>query len=138
MPFNDLLMNPILIERIVAPCFLLMGLSHLIQPRMWVRFFELVRQSGAAGAIIGLYTLPFGLLLIVGHNVWVFDWPVFLTVAGWGMTIKSAIYLLVPGAADRALASNAARSEWSYRLVGALAVACGGIITWQAWTPIIP
>jgi len=132
------MMNPIILERIMAPGFLLMGLSHLIQPRMWVRFFELVRQSGAAGAIIGLYTLPLGLLLIVGHNVWVLDWPVFLTICGWGMTIKSAIYLLVPGSAERALSSAAAQSEWSYRLVGAAAAVCGGIITWQAWAPIIP
>jgi uncharacterized protein YjeT (DUF2065 family) len=130
------MMNPIIIERIVAPALLLMGLSHLIQPRMWVRFFELERQSGAAGAIIGLYTLPLGLVLIVGHNVWVLDWPVFLTVCGWGMTIKSAIYLLVPSAADRALSSNTAKSEWSYRFVGALAAVISAIITWQAWAPM--
>jgi hypothetical protein len=77
-------MAPQIIQRVVAPGFLLMGLSHLLQPRLSVRFFELVRQTGAAGMIIPMYTLPLGLVLIVGHNRWVWDWPVFLTMPAGG------------------------------------------------------
>src|SRR5690349_10978403 len=97
-------MDPITIERIFGPAFLVMGLSHLLQPQLWVRFFGLVPQSGPAAIIIPLYTLPFGLFLIATHNIWSCDWPLFLTIAGWGMTIKSTLYLLIPGLADRALA----------------------------------
>ena len=127
-------MDPKIVQAVVAPAFLLMGLSHLLQPRIWVRFFEVVRATGAAGMIIPMYTLPLGLVLIVGHNVWVWDWPVLLTIAGWGMTIKSALYLLIPGFADRVLERNIAKSPRSYQVAGAFIALLGGVLTWQAWT----
>jgi hypothetical protein len=46
-----------------------MGLAHLIQPRLWVRFFEVVRQTGLAAVIVPLYTLPLALVLIATHNI---------------------------------------------------------------------
>jgi uncharacterized protein YjeT (DUF2065 family) len=126
-------MNPIIVERIFAPAFVLMGLSHLLQPQLWVRFFEAVKQTGLAAAIIPLYTLPFGLVLIVGHNVWSWDWPLALTIAGWGMVIKSAAYLLVPALAERSL-EKMAKSSRSYQIVGGIAAFFGALLTWQSWT----
>jgi hypothetical protein len=101
---------------------------------MWVRLFELVRQTGSAAIIIALYTLPFGLFLIATHNIWSWDWLLFLTVAGWGMTIKSTLYLLVPGLADQMLAKRMATTSRGYQIVGAAATLIGAILTWQSWT----
>ena len=127
-------MDPTTIERVFGPAFLLMGLSHLLQPQMWVRFFELVHQTGSAAVIVGLYTLPFGLLLIATHNVWRWDSSVFLTIAGWAMTLKSAFYILIPGLADRMLTKRMATTPRGYQLVGALAIFFGAIITWKTWS----
>ncbi len=60
-------------------------------------------------------TLPIGVILIVGHNVWVWDWPLALTVAGWAMTIKCTLYLLVPHTADRVLDRNVAKTSRGYQ-----------------------
>lgn len=116
-----------------GPAFLLMGLSHLLQPQLWVRFFAVVRNTGLSAVIIPLLTLPFGLALIAGHNVWRWDWQVALTIAGWGMTIKSAAYLLIPGLADRALSKPMATAPRSFQVTGALMAIIGAILTWQAW-----
>jgi len=129
-------MNPTIVEAVMAPALMLIGLSHLVQPQLWVRFFEVVKQTGVAGLIIPICTLPFGLVLVVGHNLWVWDWPLFLTIAGWGITIKCTLYLLVPGLADWVLARNVAKSPRSYRTSGAIMALLGGIVTWQAWTVI--
>jgi hypothetical protein len=129
-------MNPTIIQAVFAPAFLLMGLSHLLQPQLWVRFFDVMRQTGLAAAIIPIYTLPFALVLIVGHNVWVWDWPLFLTIAGWGMTIKCALYLLVPGLTDRMLAKKMVKTARTFQIAGAIMAFFGGVLTWQAWTRI--
>jgi hypothetical protein len=129
-------MDPKIIQAVVSPGFLIMGLSHLVQPQLWVRFFEAVSQTGLAAVIIPLYTLPLALVLIVGHNVWVWDWPLFLTIAGWGMTIKCALYLLVPGLANRLLAKRMAKTARLYQISGAIATFFGGMLTWQAFTQI--
>jgi hypothetical protein len=127
-------MNPIIIQAVFAPAFLLMGLSHLVQPQLWVRFFAVMGQTGLAAAIIPIYTLPFGLVLIVGHNVWVWDWPLFLTIAGWGMTIKCALYLLAPGLTDRVLAKKMVKTPRTFQIAGAIMAFFGGMLTWQVWT----
>jgi hypothetical protein len=129
-------MDPKTVEAIVAPAFLLMGLSHLVQPRLWVRFFEVVRQTGLAAVIVPLYTLPLALVLIATHNLWTFGWPLFLTIAGWGMAIKSTLCLVVPGFVDRMLAKNYTKSNRSYQIIGAITALLGGILTWQSWTQI--
>lgn len=46
-------MDPKVVQAVVAPAFLLVGLSHLLQPRLWVRFFEVVRQGGVGAFVIG-------------------------------------------------------------------------------------
>ncbi len=127
-------MDPKVVQAVVAPAFLLIGLSHLVQPQLWVRFFELVKQTGIAALIIPMYTLPIGLVLIVGHNVWVWGWPLLLTLAGWLMTIKCAVYLLVPVAADRMLGKQLTKSALSFRIAGAIMAFFGGVLSWQAWT----
>jgi hypothetical protein len=129
-------MDPKIVEAVLAPAFLLMGLSHLLQPQLWVRFFDVVKQTGVAAAIIPMYTLPVALVLVVGHNVWVWDWPVALTIAGWGMTIKCALYLLMPGLVDRMLDRKMTKSTRTFQIVGAVMAFLGGIITWQAWSQL--
>jgi hypothetical protein len=127
-------MDPMNIQAVMAPAFLVLGLSHLVQPQLWVRFFETMRLTRLAAVIIPLYTLPIALVLIVGHNVWTWDWSLFLTIAGWMMTIKCTLYLLVPGLVDRMLERNMVKSSRAYQVAGAIMTLFGGVIAWQAWT----
>ncbi len=36
----------------------------------------------------GYITLLLGLATVVAHNVWVWDWPVAITILGWGTLFK--------------------------------------------------
>ncbi len=89
------------IERYFAVAFVIIAVSHIVQPQAWVDFFANMRKTGLAGFIIAMYTLPQGLALVIWHNVWAWDWAVVFTICGWGMTIKSVKYLLYPKLADR-------------------------------------
>ena len=72
-----------------ALTLVIIGLSHAAQPRLWADFFNAMKRTGFAPLIIGMYTLPTGLVILLGHNIWAWDWPVFVTIAGWGMTMKA-------------------------------------------------
>ena len=49
------------IEKLVAICFLVIGLSHILQPRAWVKFFIMFREKGEVGSILnGLLHFPPG------------------------------------------------------------------------------
>ncbi len=86
----------LLIERMFAVGFLVAGLSHLLWPRLWGQLFFDLLQSQYAPLVVAVYTLPLGLLIVVGHNLWVWDVAVATTVAGWIMTVKSVVYLVYP------------------------------------------
>lgn len=51
--------------------------------------------------ILFCFTATAGLILLLGHNVWAWDWPVFVTIAGRGMAAKATIDLLFPAVPDR-------------------------------------
>ena len=80
------------VARFFSVSLLVVGLSHAVQPKLWRDFFLMLKGTGVAGIIIAMFTFPVGLMIVVGHNVWVFDAPVIITISGWGMTIKSLIY----------------------------------------------
>ena len=109
------------IAKFFSVTLLAVGLSHLLQPRRWADFFIKMKRTGLAGIIIAMYTLPQGLLIVLGHNVWVWDVPVIITICGWGMTIKSLIYAFAPRMAERAIpeGENAPRK---YALAGAFII----------------
>jgi len=108
------------------------GLSHIALARQWRDFFLLLKGTGVAGIIIAMYTFPLGLLIVLGHNIWVFDLPVIVTVCGWGMTIKSASYALLPGQAERMIPTGE-RAYRKYFAGGLVALAIGALLLYHSF-----
>jgi uncharacterized protein YjeT (DUF2065 family) len=118
-----------------ALSLVIVGLSHAGQPRLWADFFNAMRRTGYASLIIGMYTLPTGPVILLGHNVWAWDWPVFVTIGGWGMTIKATISILFPAAPNRMI-DNADRWQKAFsgfRVVGVVMGVLGVVLTWHAF-----
>ena len=111
----------VFVARFFSVSILVVGVSHLLQPRLWRDFFILLKGTGVAGIIIAMYTFPLGLLIILCHNVWVWDAPVIITISGWGMTIKSLLYAFVPRMAERAIPDEA-NAYRKYALGGAFII----------------
>jgi hypothetical protein len=51
--------------------------------------------------VLSLFTLIIGLLLVVGHNVWVKDWPVSITIFSWFLFIGALFRLCCIDSARR-------------------------------------
>lgn len=84
------------IEIFAAVQFLVIGLSHIVQPRVWVEFFTWLRSKGNAGVFAnGFLSLIFGSIIVAFHNVWT-GLPVVLTVIGWAQIIKALVSFVVP------------------------------------------
>ena len=86
----------IAIERFTVLSYLVIGLSHILQPRAWVQFFMNLREKGEAGIfIVAFLHLPLGLLIVSFHNVWT-GTPAVVTVVGWANVLKGTLYFLFP------------------------------------------
>jgi hypothetical protein len=77
--------------------FIVIGISHVVQPRVWVEFFTYLRERGEPGVFAtGFLSLIFGSIIVAFHNVWA-GIPLLLTLIGWAQVLKALIYFTFPG-----------------------------------------
>jgi uncharacterized protein YjeT (DUF2065 family) len=117
-----------IIEKVAAVFFLIVGLSYLLNARVWVRFAKSLLSEPQRMLPVLWVTLPIGLIIIFVHNIWT-GWSIIVTLIGWVLTIKSAFYLLFPqivkvfsGLSDEALRRNVLGGGVFMTVLGALLV----------------
>ena len=72
------------------------GISHVVRPRVWVDFFVFLRERGEAGVFaVTVLNLIFGSIIVAFHNVWL-GIPMALTVLGWANVVKALLYFAFP------------------------------------------
>ena len=119
------------IEKLVAISFLVIGLSHIFQPRAWVRFFVMLREKGEVGGLLnGLLHFPLGAVIVAFHNVW-HGIPLIVTIIGWGLVIKSSLYLFYPKHAQRMLATVKEERAYGFVIAGFFSVGLSGLIAYS-------
>ena len=119
-----------LIERWFAVGWLVFGLSHLLYPAQWAALFLPLRERKSGGFLLALFNLPVGLLVVLWHNVWVWDIPVVVTVAGWVMVLKSVVYLLFPQAVSLVMPTEE-RMTRGFRIAGVVSIVPGVLLLHQ-------
>lgn len=90
----------IIIERIIATFLIITGLSYLLQSFVWKDLIKELLTKQTWLIFWSLLFLPWGLIVVFVHNLWVANWTVMITILGWLITIKCVLYLLVPGWAN--------------------------------------
>lgn len=109
------------------------GLSHIVQPRVWVRFFIMLREKQEVGSFFnGLVHFPLGAFIVAFHNLW-HGLPMIVTIIGWGLLIKSTIYFVYPQQGVRMLATVSLERSWQYVVAGVLSVGLSGVIFYSVW-----
>lgn len=119
-----------LIERWFAVGWLIFGLSHLLYPAQWAALFLPLRERKTGGFLLALFNLPLGLMVVLGHNVWVWGIPVVVTVAGWVMVLKSVVYLLFPRALFLVMPTEE-RMTRAFRIAGAVSILLGLLLVYE-------
>ena len=108
--------------------FLIIGLSHVLQPRAWVEFFIALREKGRAGVFAnGFLSLVFGSLIVSFHDVWT-GWAMVLTLLGWAQVIKAALAFVLPDLSMRGLQRVSMERAWEFQVPGALFIVLAGLM----------
>ena len=116
------------VEKLAALFLLVTGMSHIFQPRVWVKFFIMLREKGEIGSFLnGFVHFPLGAFIVAFHNVW-HGIPMIVTIIGWGLVIKSTLYFTWPKHGVRMLGTVKMERSWHFAVAGALSIALGGVI----------
>jgi hypothetical protein len=123
----------IAIEKLVAICFLLIGLSHIFQPRAWSEFFIRFREKGAVGSLqLGFFHLPLALLIVSFHNIW-HGLPIIVTIIGWAQLLKTFLYIMWPKHGLRMLSRVSLERSWQFIAGGVFSLAISGLVVFSLW-----
>jgi CDP-diglyceride synthetase len=118
------------VEKLTALVFFVTGVSHIVQPRLWVHFFIMLREKGDVGSFLNaLIHFPLGAFIVVFHNVW-HGVPLIVTLIGWGLTVKSTIYFVFPRYGVRMLGTISPERSWHFVVAGIFSVALAMVIAY--------
>jgi len=119
------------VEKMTALFFLVTGLSHILQPQAWLRFFMMLRENQEVGSLLnGLIHFPFGAFIVAFHNVRQ-GIPAIITLIGWSLVLKSSIYVVYPRHGMRMLSIVSLERSWHFVVAGIVSVALGGLILYS-------
>jgi hypothetical protein len=110
------------IQKLAIVNFFVIGLSHIVQPRVWAQFFIDIREKGVSGSFIaGFIHFPIGALIVAFHNVW-HGWPMILTFIGYGLLLKSLVYFVFPKRGLKSLSRISLEKPWEFVAAGIFSV----------------
>ena len=118
-------------ERLAAIAFLLTGISHICAPKALIELFAGFSERGRAGSLMNAAVhLPIGAMIAAFHPVWSGPAAV-LTLIGWSLVLKAALYLAFPDWGVRQLRRFAtADMVGRFRIAGVLAVVIAFYCAW--------
>lgn len=114
----------IALAKIFGIYFVVIGCSLMINYRFFKGVLKDLVQSNIAMLIIATITLIFGTILIVMHNVWVYDWRVSITLLCWLTFVAGVIRSLFPTFIQR-MARKLFTKSLHFHVAGLASVAVG-------------
>ena len=126
-----------LVERAIqvyaAVQFAVIGLSHVLRPHAWVKFFVYLRERGEAGVFATAFlSLLFGSLVVAFHNVWS-GIPLLLTLVGWAQVAKALLYFAFPAFGLRKLQIPSHERAYMFVAPGVLFLLLAAVLGYHLW-----
>ncbi len=114
--------------------FMVIGLSHIFQPRAWVDFFGWLRERGEAGVFCNAFlSLIFGSIIVAFHNVWT-GIPMVLTIIGWAEVLKALVYFTLPAYGLRKMQIPSRQRPQLFVYPGIAFLALAGLLGYHLFT----
>ncbi|MBI2049851.1 MAG: hypothetical protein HYT35_00105 [Candidatus Staskawiczbacteria bacterium] len=111
------------LANILGFSFIVMSLSLLINQKNIKKLFESV-ENEVGLFYSGLFHSVVGIAIILGHNLWVSDWRVVITLLGWFALAKGLGQLFFPEMA-LVIIKKTKNSQWlPYALLAAVVLGC--------------
>ncbi len=84
------------LAQILGPIIIAVSLGLLVNQKSYLKMLADFEKSPALTYIGGISAMAIGLAVVLHHNVWLCDWPVVITIFGWGGIIKGIFLLIFP------------------------------------------
>jgi hypothetical protein len=124
--------NAVAIASVLGPVWVIVGLSYLLYAKKWQDVARGWTKDHYSLIPMMLIVLILGIIAVRMYNVW--EWNVWLlvTLAGWGMLLKGALFILLPGSFFKGM-MKAFNKGWVFHLGGLVALVAGGALSYYVY-----
>lgn len=84
-----------LLGKIMGITLIIIGLSVIFNKKLLKKAVEDLAISGGLMFMTGFVMLLLGIIVIVAHNIWVWGWPVIVTILGWCLLLRGVFMLFL-------------------------------------------
>ena len=121
----------IFVAQVMAIYFVILGVVALVNHKKFAKFVKDFKKNKLFlffGASLDLF---FGVILVVAHNIWVWDWPLVITILGWLWLIEGTLVMLLPGKSLKL--ALLWRNKGCIIATSIIAIVIGLLLGWMAW-----
>ncbi len=124
--------NSVYLAQLLGPVFAFMGLAFAFRlndlPGM-------IKEFGKNKGLIYFSSITMmvaGMAMVLAHNVWEWSWVLIVTILGWSILVKGALYAAVPGAMLK-MAAKMAKMKWIFVLAVVMWLGFGLCLTYYGY-----
>jgi len=93
------MVSSVFLAKLIGAYMAIVAAGFLINRKIYYLFIENFSKSPALTYMGASFSLIIGLLIVLVHNMWIWRWPVIITIFGWLALIKGIILVIFPGLA---------------------------------------
>ena len=90
------------LSKVIGIYLLFISIAMLTNMHQFINNVNHLINDAPLMFVSGFFTLIIGILMVVGHNIWQWNWRVIITILGWLALLKGACLILEPRLIDRA------------------------------------
>ena len=79
------------LAKVMGSYFLIAGLAFLTQRHVFAEVSGEMSKHFYLAYILSFFVMILGLMIVFGHNIWVADWRVLITIIGWITLLKRSL-----------------------------------------------
>jgi hypothetical protein len=120
------------IAKFLGPIILALSVPMMVTPRVLKAITDQFLENSALILISGVLAMTAGLAIINSHNVWVWRWPVIITLFGWALLLGGAFRVMAPQVAQQ-IGSQMMKLDHITRVAGVLWGLLGLYLCYQGY-----
>jgi hypothetical protein len=118
--------------RLIGPVILALSIPMIAAPTQLQETSRRFLADSPLVLISGILAMTAGLSIVNTHNVWVFDWPLIVTLFGWALVLSGASRIVAPRVVDRVGGAMMDRPTMT-RIAGAVWGVLGIFLTFKGY-----
>jgi hypothetical protein len=121
----------VFLAQLWGPVIFAIGVGIFVSRSYYIKIYRDLEKDTLAVLVFGMTAMAIGLAQVAVHNVWNTLPQIIISFLGWGVLLKGALFIIVPGFVDKM------GDKWInlklIPLAGGLTLLIGAYLTWVAY-----